>query len=98
MVRENTNGNRDMNAHFISIVHNIFFNVTTVERERAESEEHKETSLQHAMIAIKHKFSKNAILKGSNLQVGGMFIERNQNSSLSSNIISSYPWYTYWKG
>ena len=30
------------------------------------------------MIAIKHKFGKNAILKGSNLQEGAMTIERNQ--------------------
>jgi len=50
----------------------------TAERERAENEERKEKSLQHAMIAIKHKFGKNAILKGSNLQAGGMTIERNQ--------------------
>ena len=44
----------------------------------AEQEERKEKSLQHAMIAIKHRFGKNAILKGSNLQEGAMTIERNQ--------------------
>ena len=48
------------------------------EREQAAKEEHKEKSLQHAMIAIKHKFGKNAILKASNLQEGAMTIERNQ--------------------
>ncbi len=48
------------------------------EREQAVKEERKEKSLQHAMIAIKHKFGKNAILKGSNLQEGAMTIERNQ--------------------
>ena len=48
------------------------------EREQVAKEEQKEKSLQHAMIAIKHKFGKNAILKGSNLQDGGMTIERNQ--------------------
>ena len=47
-------------------------------REQVAKEEQKEKSLQHAMIAIKHKFGKNAILKGSNLQDGGMTIERNQ--------------------
>ena len=54
------------------------YTAVTAERERAENEERKEKSLQHAMIAIKHKFGKNAILKGSNLQAGGMTIERNQ--------------------
>ena len=54
------------------------YTAISAERERAESEELKEKSLQHAMIAIKHKFGKNAILKGSNLQAGGMTIERNQ--------------------
>ena len=48
------------------------------EREQTVKEERKEKSLQHAMIAIKHKFGKNAILKGSNLQEGAMTIERNQ--------------------
>ena len=54
------------------------YTAITAERERAETEERKEKSLQHAIIAIKHKFGKNAILKGSNLQAGGMTIERNQ--------------------
>ena len=54
------------------------YTAISAERERAENEERKEKSLQHAMIAIKHKFGKNAILKGSNLQEGGMTIERNQ--------------------
>ena len=48
------------------------------EREQAAKEEQKEKSLQHAMIAIKHKFGKNAILKSSNLQEGAMTRERNQ--------------------
>ena len=48
------------------------------EREQTVKEEQKEKSLQHAMIAIKHKFGKNAILKGSNLQEGAMTIELNQ--------------------
>ena len=58
----------------------LFTNYEAIEREReqAEQEERKEKSLQHAMIAIKHKFGKNAILKGANLQDGGMTIERNQ--------------------
>ena len=46
--------------------------------EQDAKEEQKEKSLQHAMISIKHKFGKNAILKRANLQAGGMTIERNQ--------------------
>jgi len=38
----------------------------------------REKSLQHALLNIKNKFGKNAILKGSNLQEGAMTIERNQ--------------------
>ena len=48
------------------------------ERKQAECEEQKEKSLQHAMIAIKEKYGKNAILKGTNLEQGAMTIERNQ--------------------
>ncbi|MBR2142316.1 MAG: DNA methylase, partial [Anaerovibrio sp.] len=40
--------------------------------------EAKEKSLQHTILDIKHKFGKNAILKGANLQEGAMTIERNQ--------------------
>ena len=49
--------------------------VITIER---PNDLKKEKSLQHAMIAIKHKFGKNAILKGANLQEGAMTMERNQ--------------------
>ena len=58
----------------------LFTDYEAVEQERkqAEREEQKEKSLQHAMIAIKEKYGKNAILKGSNLQEGAMTIERNQ--------------------
>ncbi len=37
----------------------------------------KEKSIQKAMIDIKHKYGKNAILKGMNLEEGGKTIERN---------------------
>ena len=46
--------------------------------EREEQAEAKEKSLQHTLLSIKHKFGKNAILKGANLQEGAMTIERNQ--------------------
>ncbi|WP_407398535.1 DNA methylase [Anaerovibrio sp.] len=38
----------------------------------------KEKKIQHTLLNIKHKFGKNAILKGANLQEGAMTIERNQ--------------------
>ena len=49
-----------------------------LERSQAEKEEKREKSLQHTVLNIKHKYGKNAILKGANLQAGAMTIERNQ--------------------
>lgn len=43
----------------------------------AEHAEQKEKSLQHAMIAIKNKFGKNAILKAANLKEEARAIDRN---------------------
>ena len=37
----------------------------------------EENKLQHAMIDIKKKYGKNAILRGMNLEEGGTAIERN---------------------
>ena len=48
------------------------------EQKRKAQDERKEKSLQHAMLAIKHKYGKNAILKATNLQEGAMTVERNQ--------------------
>lgn len=47
------------------------------ESEAAEHAEQKEKSLQHAMIAIKNKFGKNAILKAANLKEETRAIARN---------------------
>ena len=47
------------------------------ESEAAEHAEQKEKSLQHAMIAIKNKFGKNAILKAANLKEEARAIARN---------------------
>ncbi|EEX69046.1 DNA methylase [Mitsuokella multacida] len=47
------------------------------ESEAAEHAEQKEKSLQHAMIAIKNKFGKNAILKATNLKEEARTIARN---------------------
>ena len=47
------------------------------EKADKRKEEHTEKELQKAMIDIKKKYGKNAILKGMNLQEGGTTIERN---------------------
>lgn len=57
----------------------LFTDYAALERERAEREEKldKERRLQEAMLAVKKKYGKNAMLKGMNLQEGAMTIERN---------------------
>lgn len=46
--------------------------------EREEKELQKERKIQEAMIDIKQRYGKNAIIKGTNLQEGATSIERNQ--------------------
>ncbi|MCR5100058.1 MAG: DNA methylase [Butyrivibrio sp.] len=57
----------------------LFTDYSALEKERkAEKEiEQKEKALQHAMLDIKKKYGKNAILKGTNLQEGATAIDRN---------------------
>lgn len=43
-----------------------------------KEQEQKERALQEAMLEIKQKYGKNAVLKAKNLQEGGTAIERNQ--------------------
>ncbi len=47
------------------------------QRAREEMQEQKERSIQRAMLGIKKKFGKNAILKGMNFSEGATTIERN---------------------
>ena len=47
------------------------------QKEEKEKDEKTEKELQKAMISIKQKYGKNAIIKGMNLQEGGTTIERN---------------------
>lgn len=47
------------------------------EKEKAREEERKEQKIQRAVLDIKKKYGKNAILKGMNLVDGAMTIERN---------------------
>ena len=45
--------------------------------EAEEAELSKERALQQAMLEIKHKYGKNAVVKAKNLNKGGTAIERN---------------------
>lgn len=58
----------------------LFTDYEAKERQRREEEqeEKKERELQKAMLSIKKKYGKNAILKGTNFQEGAMAIERNK--------------------
>ena len=46
--------------------------------QQKESESEREKKMQQAMLTIKKKYGKNAILKGMNLQEGAMTVERNK--------------------
>ena len=58
---------------------NLFTDYEALEREnrKKEEERRKENSLQKAMIDIKNRYGKNAMLKGMNFEEGAMTIERN---------------------
>jgi DNA polymerase V len=58
----------------------LFTDYSKVEKERAEKKEkrQREKNVQKAVIEIKEKFGKNAVLKGMNLEEGGTTIERNR--------------------
>lgn len=57
----------------------LFTDYEALEKEREEEQKAliKEKKMQQAMISIKNKYGKNAILKGTNLQEGAMTIKRN---------------------
>lgn len=57
----------------------LFTDYKQIERDKIQKEEEykKEKSLQQAMIAIKKKYGKNAVLKGTNFTEGAMTRERN---------------------
>ncbi|MBQ3028178.1 MAG: DNA methylase, partial [Lachnospiraceae bacterium] len=48
------------------------------EQEIEKEEREKERKLQEAMLTVKKKFGKNAMIKGMNLQEGAMTVERNK--------------------
>ena len=54
----------------------FFTDYAKIDKEKLK--EQKERNLQHAVIDIKRKYGKNAILKGINFEEGGTTIERNE--------------------
>lgn len=58
----------------------LFTDYTALQKEQEAEEEEKrrERSLQQAMLDIKKKYGKNAILKGTNLLKGATAMERNR--------------------
>ncbi len=54
------------------------YEALTAKREKEEKGLQKERKIQEAMIDIKQRYGKNAIIKGTNLQEGATSIERNQ--------------------
>lgn len=58
----------------------LFTDYAALERKKKKEAEmlSKERKLQEAMLSVKKKFGKNAVLKGMNLQEGATAIERNQ--------------------
>mgnify|MGYP001393490012 FL=1 len=59
---------------------NLFTDYATEQKKKEEEEAalERERKMQHAVLNIKKKFGKNAILKGMNLQEGAMTKERNK--------------------
>lgn len=57
----------------------LFTDYAALEKERREQDEKlaKERKLQEAILSVKKKYGKNAMLKGMNLQEGAMTMERN---------------------
>ena len=54
------------------------YETKTKEREEEEAKLAKERKLQEAMLSVKKKYGKNAMIKGMNLQEGATAIERNR--------------------
>ena len=51
--------------------------ISIFDLEGEDESDKKERALQEAVLEIKHKFGKNALLKGKNLSKGGTAIDRN---------------------
>ena len=76
LIHENSRENQQEQV----VEFNLFENMDEVSRKEAAEEkaEMREKSLQHAMLAIRNRFGKNAILKATNLKEEARTIARNQ--------------------
>lgn len=59
---------------------NLFTDYDAIQKQRQEEEQvlEKEKNIQKAILDIKKKYGKNAVLKGMNLQEGAMTLQRNE--------------------
>ncbi|MBP5159966.1 MAG: hypothetical protein ILP10_06660 [Lachnospiraceae bacterium] len=55
----------------------VFDEAQQAEKEKKEKDEERERRLKSAVLEIKQRFGKNAMLKGSNLKEGATMMERN---------------------
>lgn len=57
----------------------LFTDYEAVQKQREEEKKalEREKRIQHALLDIKKKYGKNAVLKGMNLEEGAMTVERN---------------------
>ena len=76
VVDENDFYNRERGS-FVQM--NLFTDYETLEKQRQAEEEkrEKERALQEAILSIKKKYGKNAVIKGMNLEEGATGIQRN---------------------
>ncbi len=67
-------------ARLFEVVQLSLFDTEETIQDRADDEKalEKERALQEAMLTIKHKFGKNAVLKGTNFTEGATAKERNR--------------------
>ena len=54
------------------------YHIVEEEQEQNRKKREKERKLQEAILSVKKKYGKNAMLKGTNLQEGATTIERNR--------------------
>ena len=54
------------------------YKILQKQKEQEAAELERERKMQRAMLDIKRRFGKNAVLKGMNLEKGAMTIERNR--------------------
>ncbi|MCQ2464870.1 MAG: DNA methylase, partial [Oscillospiraceae bacterium] len=61
------------------VQYSLFDDVSLIEKQREEEQQklRRERSIQNALVSIKSKYGKNAVLKGMNFEKGGTAIERN---------------------